>query len=299
MSIFQNLSRRDVLKGTGVAAGLVVGAQFLPKGILSGSDAEAAGNFAPNVFVSIDNAGEVTITCSRIEMGQGVRTGIPMMLADELSDTIRSDDGILLFDGRYFDGDSTTDYLNDPAPMQVAMNCQHNHFTLNPGGGDPGSGGRRIRIDFENDTGPISTGITSCIGHPNISVDNTDMTGPDCNGSDPDWAFQQLLRAFADSIANVCLLLGGQSVNATMRLQTNLYHLTNCEGGAKKCGVKLEAIDINYDNATITCTDDPGTSPCTQWSVVSNSAGVLAHGSGGEPVPGGDYAVNITFDKYP
>ena len=34
--------------------------------------------------VEIASDGQVTITCSRIEMGQGVRTGIPMILADEL-----------------------------------------------------------------------------------------------------------------------------------------------------------------------------------------------------------------------
>jgi isoquinoline 1-oxidoreductase beta subunit len=38
----------------------------------------------PNLFVRIDNEGTVTLTCSRSEMGQGVRTGIPMILADEL-----------------------------------------------------------------------------------------------------------------------------------------------------------------------------------------------------------------------
>ncbi len=84
MSVIQNLSRRDVLKGTGATAGLVLGAQVLPKTSLIGGAKAAADSIAPNLFVSIDKAGTVTITCSRIEMGQGVRTGIPMMLADEL-----------------------------------------------------------------------------------------------------------------------------------------------------------------------------------------------------------------------
>ncbi|MGA0612693.1 molybdopterin cofactor-binding domain-containing protein [Caldimonas sp. KR1-144] len=38
----------------------------------------------PLVFVSIADDGIVTITCHRAEMGQGVRTGVPMILADEL-----------------------------------------------------------------------------------------------------------------------------------------------------------------------------------------------------------------------
>ena len=38
----------------------------------------------PLVFVSIADDGIVTITCHRAEMGQGVRTGVPMILADEM-----------------------------------------------------------------------------------------------------------------------------------------------------------------------------------------------------------------------
>ena len=83
MSVIQNLSRRDVLKGAGATAGLVIGAQMLPNGMLAGR-ARAAATAQPNLFCAIDADGTVTITCSRSEMGQGVRTGIPMMLADEL-----------------------------------------------------------------------------------------------------------------------------------------------------------------------------------------------------------------------
>src|SRR5207247_9294837 len=38
----------------------------------------------PNLFVSIDTTGAVTIIAHRSEMGQGVRTSVPMILADEL-----------------------------------------------------------------------------------------------------------------------------------------------------------------------------------------------------------------------
>ena len=83
MSVIQNLSRRDVLKGAGATAGLVLGAHLLPNGLLAGT-ARAASVARPNLFCAIDADGTVTITCSRSEMGQGVRTGVPMMLADEL-----------------------------------------------------------------------------------------------------------------------------------------------------------------------------------------------------------------------
>src|SRR5436305_5125418 len=38
----------------------------------------------PLAFVSISENGTVTIVCHRSEMGQGVRTGMPMIVADEL-----------------------------------------------------------------------------------------------------------------------------------------------------------------------------------------------------------------------
>lgn len=39
---------------------------------------------SPLVFVSIDEHGKVSIVCHRSEMGQGVRTSLPMVVADEL-----------------------------------------------------------------------------------------------------------------------------------------------------------------------------------------------------------------------
>lgn len=78
-----NLSRRDFLKASGSTAILVLGAQLVP-GFFSSEAQAAAKSFQPNLFISIDMDGTVTITSIRAEMGQGVRTGIPMILADEL-----------------------------------------------------------------------------------------------------------------------------------------------------------------------------------------------------------------------
>ena len=85
MSGIQNLSRRDFLRNTGVTGAMVLGAQVVPSSLIAGARAQSAGaSVQPNLFVSIAGDGMVTITCSRSEMGQGVRTGIPMILADEL-----------------------------------------------------------------------------------------------------------------------------------------------------------------------------------------------------------------------
>ncbi len=83
MAAIVNVSRRDFLKGTGAATALVIGANMVPGGLMREAHAQAT-EVQPNLFVKIASDGKVTITCSRVEMGQGVRTGVPMMLADEL-----------------------------------------------------------------------------------------------------------------------------------------------------------------------------------------------------------------------
>ncbi|MDE0050769.1 MAG: molybdopterin-dependent oxidoreductase, partial [Rhodospirillales bacterium] len=81
----QNISRRTFLKSAGVTGALVLGANVAPRSFIGSARAQANGSSVkPNLFVEIADDGLVTITCSRSEMGQGVRTGIPMILADEM-----------------------------------------------------------------------------------------------------------------------------------------------------------------------------------------------------------------------
>jgi isoquinoline 1-oxidoreductase beta subunit len=78
----QNFSRRDALKLFGVAGGgLALGASALswsPMAMAQGEDARL------NIFIAIGEDDKVYLTCHRSEMGQGIRTGIPQVLADEL-----------------------------------------------------------------------------------------------------------------------------------------------------------------------------------------------------------------------
>src|SRR5690349_12325158 len=46
--------------------------------------AEPSDGLQPNVFLKIGMDGIVTITVARSEMGQGVRTALPMIIAEEL-----------------------------------------------------------------------------------------------------------------------------------------------------------------------------------------------------------------------
>ena len=75
-------SRREFLR-TGAAIGGA--AVFLRVPILAPPGRTgAAERFAPNQWLRIDSTGRVTAVVARSEMGQGVRTSLAMILADEL-----------------------------------------------------------------------------------------------------------------------------------------------------------------------------------------------------------------------
>ncbi|SAL51381.1 aldehyde oxidase [Caballeronia choica] len=95
------LSRRTFLKfgvtvGAAAGGGLVLGFSISAAGqgqgaqnakSVIGGDANEmpqGGVFQPNAFVQIDTAGKVTLVIPKVEMGQGVYTSIPMLIAEEL-----------------------------------------------------------------------------------------------------------------------------------------------------------------------------------------------------------------------
>ena len=85
-----NLSRRGFLKGLGATGALVLAASWgwqdaLAEGKQFGADGMPNGWVDdPKVYVSIASDGRVTVVCNRSEMGQGVRTSLSMVVADEL-----------------------------------------------------------------------------------------------------------------------------------------------------------------------------------------------------------------------
>ena len=89
-TVISNVSRRDVLKGVFATGSLVLAAQFpLARAALAyptGADKMPNGvRTDPNLFVSIDKSGTVSIVAARAEMGTGAaRTALPMIVADEL-----------------------------------------------------------------------------------------------------------------------------------------------------------------------------------------------------------------------
>lgn len=106
MNAITNVSRRAVLQGIGAGA-LVLSAELVP-GARRFARA-APGALAPNVFVSIATDGTVTIFAHRSEMGQGIRTSLPMILADELEAdwarvNVEQADGDTKYGDQYTDG---------------------------------------------------------------------------------------------------------------------------------------------------------------------------------------------------
>jgi CO/xanthine dehydrogenase Mo-binding subunit len=76
------ISRRTFLAVAGASA---TGALVLGVRIVDGSEpTEARSRFAPNMWLSISTTGETNIWMTKAEMGQGVYTALPMIVAEEL-----------------------------------------------------------------------------------------------------------------------------------------------------------------------------------------------------------------------
>ncbi|MEO7095607.1 MAG: molybdopterin cofactor-binding domain-containing protein, partial [Polyangiales bacterium] len=95
------VTRRGFLAGLSAAtAGFALGVRF--------AEGSNKGLFIPNAFIQIGHDGLVVITCHRSEMGQGIRSSLPVLIADEMGADpakilVRQGDG----DPRY--GDQNTD----------------------------------------------------------------------------------------------------------------------------------------------------------------------------------------------
>ena len=82
-----NVSRRGFLKGIASSGALVLAVRLLPEPLwaqtAAAADAEDAA-LHPSVFFGLDTDGTVYIVAHRSEMGTGIRTSLPLILADEL-----------------------------------------------------------------------------------------------------------------------------------------------------------------------------------------------------------------------
>ena len=78
-TIVRKIDRRSFLKATGITAtGFVLGLQW------GCSPSKSTTPFSPNVYLTINPDGSVMIVAHRQEMGTGIRTSLPLIVADEL-----------------------------------------------------------------------------------------------------------------------------------------------------------------------------------------------------------------------
>lgn len=104
-AIIQNISRRAVIQGLTATAGLVLTVPMISKKVVA---AATGSGLESSVYLSIAPDGTVHIQIHRVEMGQGSRTGLPQIIADELD----ADWSRIVFEPAYGDkkfGDQNTD----------------------------------------------------------------------------------------------------------------------------------------------------------------------------------------------
>ena len=84
MKISDKIKRRKFIKVVGLSGGGLFLASYVPVQSLFAQQDGDPKIFAPGVFLRIDSNGVVTIIVHRSEMGQGIKTALPMLVAEEL-----------------------------------------------------------------------------------------------------------------------------------------------------------------------------------------------------------------------
>src|SRR6266545_1076403 len=74
------VDRRSFLRVSALAGGGILLSSHL-ENVEAGAE---AGEFAPNAFIRISSEGGVTILSKNPEVGQGIKTALPMLIAEEL-----------------------------------------------------------------------------------------------------------------------------------------------------------------------------------------------------------------------
>lgn len=83
----ENVSRRRFIQGLGLGSSAFVLGVAIPLSSNAASTTTTSakdGQLPLNFFVSLDKLGAITIVCHRSEMGQGIRTSVPQIIADEM-----------------------------------------------------------------------------------------------------------------------------------------------------------------------------------------------------------------------
>jgi isoquinoline 1-oxidoreductase subunit beta len=84
MASIKNISRRGFIKGIGLASGGLVLASTVYSFANSKNKNEQISELNPNLFVQLNSDGSLILVASRSEMGQGIRTSLTSVIADEM-----------------------------------------------------------------------------------------------------------------------------------------------------------------------------------------------------------------------
>src|SRR5215469_16845788 len=114
MNAIENFSRRNFLRGSISAGALVLGARLLRRAAprMDKEIGEGGEAWHHSVYLAIDTGGSVVIVAHRSEMGQGVRTALPRVVADELDAdwqrvTVQQADGDVKYGNQDTDGSAS------------------------------------------------------------------------------------------------------------------------------------------------------------------------------------------------
>ncbi len=128
MSIVKNVSRRGFLEGVFSAGAFVLATRYLPEDAQAATPLDTAETvdtsaWHPSVYLGFEPNGSVIIVAHRSEMGTGIRTALPMVVAEELgADWNKVKIQQAIGDKKY--GDQNTDGSNSIRsfyqPMRVA-----------------------------------------------------------------------------------------------------------------------------------------------------------------------------------
>ena len=125
--ILGNVKRRDFVKVFGLASGgLILGCNFSTKEAPVINTLEDGISFVPNLFVQLQKDGKITIVVTRSEMGQGIRTSMASVIADEMEAdwsmvTVKQATGDAKFGNQNTDGSRSIRTLLNPMRKMGAM----------------------------------------------------------------------------------------------------------------------------------------------------------------------------------
>ena len=78
-----DLGRRNFLKVSAIAGGGLLLSAYVPFGLSPDEEAKFFADFTPNAFIRVTADGKITIIAKNPECGQGIKTMLPMIIADE------------------------------------------------------------------------------------------------------------------------------------------------------------------------------------------------------------------------